>query len=268
MANLSISAAWSETAAYVRREGQLLFPIAFLLLALPGTILQALMPQGPAGGEPEIGSWAWLIIPVMLISLFGYLTLCWLAVRRSGEAGSAFSVASSRLLPLLGAVLLLVIALVLIAIPIVFIAGGISAAAGGAETAAGSVAFAAILLALLALVIATRLFLIYPVAAAERVGPIEILRRSWNLTRGHFWKLLGFLILIVILFAVVAMAVGAVAGLLIILLAGAPEPGSVASFLVLLVGAVVNTLFVVFFAVLISRIYAQLAGAGREPETL
>lgn len=260
MAKLSISESWNETVAFVRREGQLLFPIVFLLIALPGAVLQATMPAQRAGAQPEAGAWMWLILPAMVISLIGYLVLCRLAVRRSAAAGEALSHALSRLLPLLGAVLLLLLAFVLIAVPVLIVAG-VGAAAEGSPGAVGAgAAFAMIVFAVLALAVAVRMLLIYPIAAAESVGPAGIVRRSWRLTAGNFWKLLGFLLLFLILFAVVAIAVGAVIGLLIVAIAGPPEPGSIASFLQLLLGAILNTIFVVFFGTMISRIYAQLTG--------
>lgn len=259
MARLSISESWNETVAFVRREGQLLFPIAFLLVGLPAAILQAAMPAQDPGAQPEIGAWAWLILPAMLLGMAGYLVLCRLAVRRSAAAGEAFSNALSRILPLLGAVLLLLLAFVLIAVPILIVAGVGAAAEGSPEAAGVGVAIAMILFAVAALAVGVKMLLLYPVAAMEPVGPVGILRRSWELTAGHFWKLLGFLLLFAILFAVISLAVGAVAGLLIFAIAGPPEPGSVASFLMLLIGAILNTLFVVLFGTTIARIYARLA---------
>ena len=34
-----------------------------------------------------------------------------------------------------------------------------------------------------------------PVASEETVGPIGIIRRSWELTRGNWWRLFGFIVL-------------------------------------------------------------------------
>lgn len=264
MASLSITEAWNETSAFARREGQILFPIAFLLMALPGTILQAFIPQQP-GAEPEAGAWMLLILPVMLISLYGYLVICWMGVRRSGEAGAAFSAALTRFLPALGAVLLVIVGMMVLMIPVFLLIGGGALLAGDSGAAGGgSVVLGVILVFAVMLVLATRFMVFYPVAAAEPVGPIGILRRSWDLTSGYFWKLLGFLILIFILFAVLGAVVGMVFGLLIFAVAGTPEPGSISSFLVLLVGAVVNAFLVTLFAVLISRIYVQLSGRGAD----
>jgi len=48
-----------------------------------------------------------------------------------------------------------------------------------------------------------------PAMLAEGVGPIRALDRSWTLTRNHFWRLLGILILMYLLTSVVSGALGA-----------------------------------------------------------
>ena len=93
MANLSITTAWNETAAFVQREARLLFPIAFLLIALPGAMLQALMPAAgarPAARSPAPGS---LLIPVLILaSMIGKLAISYLALgRHLGRRGAAAS---------------------------------------------------------------------------------------------------------------------------------------------------------------------------------
>lgn len=50
-----------------------------------------------------------------------------------------------------------------------------------------------------------------PALLAERVGPIKALDRSWVLTRGHWWRLFGCLLLIYFLTSVISGALGAFA---------------------------------------------------------
>jgi len=47
-----------------------------------------------------------------------------------------------------------------------------------------------------------------PALLAEDVGPIRALDRSWTLTRGHWWRLFGILVLIYLLTSVVGGALG------------------------------------------------------------
>ena len=261
MAGLSISNAWNETTGVVKRNAQLLFPIAFLLVALPSAMMQAAMPVAQAGAAPEFGLLGLVLIPVVVVlSILGSLAISYLALRPQATGGDALSRGAKRLLPVLGAGVLLIIAFILLSIPFVLLfyvaAGG---AAATAETMGGGAFLVMLVWALAFVALWVRLMLITPVAAGEDGGPVAIIRRSWNLTAGHFWKLLGFVVLIAILFLVVTLAITAVGGILIFAIAGTPQPGSVASFLMLLLSAVLNTVVTVYFTSLIARIYAQLS---------
>jgi hypothetical protein len=272
MAKLSISAAWNEAAAFVKQEAGTLFLIAFGLMALPGIILQFLLPRwlpmGPMSAGPGmtpdpsvfLAALPWFlaaIIPILLVSIWGNLVINILALRRESVVGAAFAHAGRRILPLLGALLVLMIAACILIIPMV------AMAFTGIRT--GHVGWIVLLffLAWLALLfIWIRLVLIVPVAAAENEGPIAIIRRSWTLTAGHFWKLLGFFLLLVIVVLVVSLVVGAIGGILIVLVAGRPEAGSVAALLVALLNGIVQAIWTVYFIATIARIYAQLTGGG------
>lgn len=261
MANLSITAAWDETAVFVKREAQLLFPIAFLLMALPGAILQAMMPVTTPGQMPESGPWL-LFVPVLLFaSLIGSLAISWLALRPGASVGEALQVGLRRFLPLLGAVLLIAVAAALVMLPVLMIVG-LLAGAGGAAVAPAAVALLLLVMIPFYLFVWVRLILMTPAAAVEPLGPAGLVRRSWQLTAGHFWRLLGFLLLIVLIGLVALMAVGAVLGILITLLIGVPQPGNLAMFLVSLVSALVQAAVSGIFTAFIARIYAQLTGSG------
>ncbi len=253
MQNLSINTAWNETAAFVKREAGLLFPIAFALIALPAAFFQAMAPRTVPGTTPEPGSWMLLFIPVIVLSMIGTLTLTVLALRPGTVVADALKTAARRFLPVLGAILLLVAAAALASVPLAILL----------------VMFVsqAVLTALMALVFLgafiflwVRLMLMNPVGAVEPLGPIAIIRRSWALTAGHFWRLFGFVLLMVDLFLVLSFAVSAVGGILIVLVAGAPEPGSLGAVLILLLAALLNTILSVYFTTIIARIYAQLSG--------
>lgn len=258
MANLSITTAWNEAVAFVKREAQLLFPLAFLLMSLPAAILQASIPA-PASPQdsPEPGLWLLLLPIVIVLSITGSLAINILALRQNMSGGEAIRHGLRRAPAAIGAALLLALAYILALIPLVLVTGS-AAAAGQAEMSATQ-ALLILVYAVIALLIGVRFVLMTPVAAAEPVGPIAIIRRSWQLTSGHYWKLLGFLLLLVALFMIVSVAVTAILGILVFSLGGPPEPGSVSSFVMLLIGAVLNCVFAVYFASMYARIYAQLA---------
>jgi hypothetical protein len=98
------------------------------------------------------------------------------------------------------------------------------------------------------------------VAGAEAVGPIEIVRRSWALSTGHFWRLFGFLLLFLVGAMIAVLAVESVAALVARLLLGPVEPLSVAALLVSLVSAIANAVVVTVLTVMLARIYVQLSG--------
>ena len=260
MAQLSISEAWNETAAFARREAQLLFPVAFLLMALPGAVMQLYTPQPVPGEMPEPGLWLAFVPVVIALSLIGTLAITHLALKPGSSVGEALQLGARRFLFLFGAALLVGIAAALLLLPLAVIAAILGGATAGAPTPAA----VGLLLLLFLPVLAffwVRLVLMTPVAAAEAGGSIAIIQRSWALTSGHFWPLLGFLILFLIVLLVLSIAVGAIGGLLIFAVAGPPEPGSLAMLILLLLSALVNAVVGALFAVVLARIYRQLAGA-------
>jgi glycerophosphoryl diester phosphodiesterase family protein len=113
-----------------------------------------------------------------------------------------------------------------------------------------------------ALYVGARLIAMTPAAAVESGGPFALIGRSWALTAGHVWKLIAFLVLVVILIGILVSAIEAVAGILFALAAGPLRPGSLSQFLVILVMAIVNMVVTAYLTTLLARIYAQLAGGA------
>src|SRR5262245_35479401 len=109
MAQLSITTAWNETVEFVKREGRLIFPLAFMFVALPSALLEVLAPAPPLPGQlPEPGAWA-LLLPVILVtSLIGNLAISYLALRPNTSVGEAISRGARRFLSLFGAFVLIV----------------------------------------------------------------------------------------------------------------------------------------------------------------
>jgi len=112
----------------------------------------------------------------------------------------------------------------------------------------------------LVLFLAVRFIMAGAVASAEQAGPIAILKRSWNLTSGHFWPLFGFIVVYLIAAVVVLLAVVSATGALVGLFIGSVQPLSTGALILALVQAVVSAAVSTLFFVMIARIYAQLAG--------
>lgn len=261
MATLSISEAWNETTAFVRREAQLIFPVAFLLISLPGALMQAAMPVVVPGELPPPGLWLALFPVAILLAMIGNIAINRLALRPGTSVGESLQHGARRLIVLLAASLLVGVGFMLALIPVVLVLSALIVATG---TPGVGVVLAFIFMFPLIFFVWVRLaLLLTPIAAAEEVGPIALIRRSWALTDGHALKLLGVLLLMVVLALVVSMAVGAVAGLLILVLAGPPLPGTLGGWLLLIVSALVQAVLSSVFAVLIARVYAQLTPDDR-----
>src|SRR5689334_6081893 len=111
---LSITRAWDEASAFVRHEAGPLFLIVFGLAVLPGLILQAIAARlvGPGfqmepGVKPDLGPFLaalpyiiLMLVPVLLLSIWGHLTINTLALRRETVIGSALRHGARRILPL------------------------------------------------------------------------------------------------------------------------------------------------------------------------
>ena len=243
----SLSDAWAETAGLAKARAPLLFGLAFLLMALPSAVLQALAPVTAPGRLPQPGPWLLLVPVVLAASLVGALSICRLALRADESAAAALGVGLRHFLPLLGAALI----------------AGIAAMAllAGSALLAAALAFPWLLAVPLALLAFcwVRLILLTPVAAAEELGPIALLRRSWTLSAGQFWRLLGFLLVAIILSLAALIAAGAVGGIAVRLAIGQPQPSLLAFLLVLLVSALLQAVIAGLFTAFLARLYVRLA---------
>jgi hypothetical protein len=258
---MNLAAAWDETAAFARREARFLFPVAFLLLALPAALLQAIAPVTGPGAVPRAGLWL-LGVPMLVgASLIGALAISRLALHPGARGGDALRTGLKRFLPLLCAALLVWMGGALLTLPLLVFIAAIAAYAGDPLIVAW-LALLTLIWLLAVLFFWVRLMLLTPAAASEAIGPIALIQRSWRLTRGHFWRLLGFVLLMAIVSLVVLMAAGAVGGILIALALGRPEPGSAALLTILLGSALLQAVIRGLFTAFVARIYAQLAAAG------
>ena len=262
MVSLSVSQAWNETAAFVKREAGLLLPIALLLLAVPGAAMQLAMPTPPAPGQtPEVGAWLLLLPVVMFASIVATVAISYLALRPGTSVGEALQVGLKRFLPVFLASLLIGIVAIIIMIPLAILIMGGAIASGNPSAAGGSILLFGLLAIVIGIAFWVRLMLMTPVAAAENVGPIALIRRSWALTKGHFWKLLALVLLVVAVAMVVIIAVSAIVGIFVFMIAGPPEPGSTSFILMTILSSVLSAIFSAVFVTLLARVYAQLSGS-------
>lgn len=263
---LSISQAWDETKGRIASDGRLLFITALALIAMPAAITQfaigAPLTQTTPGSLPELI----VMFAVWILSLAGQLALIRLAIGPSVSVGEAIAHGFRRLLPYLGALLIIVLAMIVLFVP--FILG---LAATGVTLTPGvrppPVAYLILVVFMVvALYFGMRMLLVSPVASTEAAGPVAIVRRSWVLTRGQAGKLIGFILLFVVAAVLLMAAVNVVLSLAFTLSFGPVEPRSVAALVIALVEAIISATVTTIFVVMISRFYRQLsAGHCVEP---
>lgn len=256
MTKLSIGQAWSETIAAVKRDGRLIVPVALAFAVVPATLFALAVPPVPAGQIREPGMWMLFYLLLILAALLGQMAIMRMAIGPAASVGDAIRHALRRAPSVIGAALIFGIPAAAIMIPI---AMPVVANPTNPPPAAALLLLAASI-ALLCLWV--RLMLMTPSGVAETIGPVAIVKRSWALTRGNFWRLLAMTILFGIVAWIAISAVQWVLGSVLIVALGKPEPWTVSALLVALIAAIAQTFASVLFAVLLARIYVQLAGAS------
>lgn len=254
MAKLSISQAWDECRAILARDGKLISTVALALFVLPGIVLNVVTPSVRAGDLPAPGLWIAVVVIVVLISMIGQLSVIRLALGPHITVQEAIVHGSRRLIAYLGAVCLW-IAPILVVDSILF-------KIIKADPAHPSVAAALLLLLinLTALIIAVRLLLLSAVASAEDENSFVVLRRSWELTHGNWWRLFGFMLVFIIGAFVAVWAIGSVVGLLVRFAFDDVNPLSVGGLIVIIISQLISGALSVVLFVMLARIYAQRAG--------
>jgi hypothetical protein len=256
MSKLSLSLAWDETKAILARDGQLFGAVALALFVLPGLIVNVSVPATKAAELPPAGPWVAIAVIAFLISLVGQLSVIRLATGPHVSVGEAIVHGARRLAAYVGAVLIWVV-------PILLVGSVLYAAVKvNGDRPSAVAAFAFILLFVAGTFLAVRLVLSSAVASAEAAGPLAILRRSWDLSAGNWWRLFAFLLSFGVGALCLLWAVESVLFLLARVLFQDSGPLTVGGLLVAIVAQLLSAAISVVFFVMLARIYAQLSGTG------
>lgn len=254
MAKLSISNAWDQSRAILSRDMKLFAAVALALIVLPGTISDLVTPAAPPGELPEPGAWMLVALAAMVIGLVGQLAIARLAATSGLTVADSIRHGAKRMPSYLASILLWVLPFALV---LTLLMPHITPAQ---PKPAAALAFLIVLG--LALFIFVRLSPAVAVASQEGTGPLAILKRSWALTRGNWWRLFGFLLICIAALLVLFIAVGAVVGTVVGLFTGGEvEPMSIAALVIALVTQMVTSMVTVVFVVMLARIYVQLSAA-------
>lgn len=264
MASLSISKAWDETRMILARDGKLLVSVALALIVLPAAILGLLNP--PLAREAPAG-WIQIVsLVVALVGIAGQIAVIRLALASSTVVGDAIAHAFKRLWPVFAALILIAFAIAVVLTPLFLLLAGMAALqAAAAGTITPAAARAALIVILLVILLAPRFQLFTPVGTAESIGPIKILKRSWDLSKGHYWRLLAFVVLTLLLATIVVLYLGQIMGAVLVgTLIGKISQFSLGALIAGLISGIAQGAFSVVISVMMARIYMQLAGGEVE----
>ena len=264
MQGLSISRAWEETRALLARDGKLAASIALAMIALPVTVAGLVNPSGMASMRDPL----WIDIVMIICSLVvlaGQLALIRLALPPSITVGATIQHGLIRMPIYLASAVLIALGLLLAALPLVVILAAVGAPTDEAQLVQ-SPAFILVCFVYLLLLcfIAVRMIMSSPAASAEPIGPIAIIRRSWEMTSGHWWRLFAFLLLFLIGAGILLIAISTVVGTLASLFLGPLDPLSASALITSLIEAVFQAAVSVIFAIMLARIYVQLSGRNAQ----
>jgi hypothetical protein len=262
MTGLSISRAWEGTKASLAADGRLMVVVAAALVAFPSLVGGVVIPQR-ADAEPSFTSSVVLLV-TSLLALVGQLAIIRLAVTPSVSVGEAIAHGFRRMPIYVVAGILLTIVLVLALIPfaIILYASGVPLDRANEAVAAASPVTWVLALLYLAVIIfvCVRMLMTSPVASEEQAGPVQILRRSWELTRGHWWRLFGFIVVFFIGAGIAIAVLNWVVSFVAVTALGPVDSMSASALVVALVGSCVSAVVTMLLAVMLARIYLQLAG--------
>lgn len=259
MSRVSISQAWDETKAIFRRDGRLLVAVTLALIVLPSVLVGLIVPSQ---GDDQRYYHLLLQLVVFLVGMVGQLALVRLVIGPPTTVGAAIGHGARRFPSLFGALVILAVGLfLLMLLPLTLVAGVTDPASlTDPNRMTGSTASAILLIALLILALSVRFIFSSTVASAEPVGPLAILKRSWELTKGHYWKMFGLLLLLLLVALVLTLAAGAIGGLLGALIDPDLEPLSLGTLIASLFAGAAQGVFSVLSITMLARVYLQLAG--------
>ncbi|HEX8418394.1 MAG TPA: hypothetical protein VF638_00095 [Sphingomonas sp.] len=270
MTKVKMGDVWDRTTQVLSGRAGALASIAVVTLFLPlvAMLLVALILP-PTARSTAIVTLI-LLLAVAAIGVLGVLAMIALASDPATTRGDAWRVARQRVGPALGVSAVLILVAVLASLPAMFVLWQAKldmaalAGTGAAKVSSGTATFLAIYYAaylVLALWALARLAPLNAVVLHERVA-LGAIRRSFALTRGHGWRLLGVVLLYLIVLAIVRTAVQSVVGVIFRLLLGADRI-PLALTLAGVTGAMVTTAFTVIAVTFTAQLYVALA--ARQP---
>lgn len=269
---LDMNRAWSRVTTMLNSNREIVLTISGLFFFLPYLAFVLLLPdvstmfdQLAQSGDPmteeqmnaflaSLPAGFWIAVAALgLVQATGVLSLlCLIGDSARPTAGEAIRRGLAALPTYIGVLLLQMVAFMLaMVLPL-----GLTGATGNA--------FLTLLGMALALWIAVWLYarfsVVQPVIVSEKTfNPVSAMIRSWELTGGNAWRIVGFFLLLLIAYLVASAFVSLVFGLLFYV-----GGETVQTFGNALVGAFTNAVGITLMAAAVAAVHRQLAGIGRE----
>ncbi|MCA1749170.1 MAG: hypothetical protein ABR601_02300 [Parasphingopyxis sp.] len=251
----SPSAAWDDVRARLVANRQLLIALGGAFFLLPCLIffffsapLERLAALGPEPAPQEVSAIGQQLLPWMLFLVVafwaGQLAILGGVMLGEGRAAKqAIATALSRF-GYLGLVNILVAAALLLL-----------------DTVLGLAGFWGVLVAFaVQIYIQVRLTVVAPVLVAEQARwPISVVRRSWEITSGNFFRMFAFYLLVVVLTTLLIFVALLIVGVLLVLTGLGGEGGGSPNPILMTVLALGLTTLMVLSVLMSLAIYRQLA---------
>lgn len=269
MSKVKMSNVWDRTTEVLSGRAGALAGIAFTTLFAPLVLMLGYTTTVQPRTPQQLVVLLVLLVLVAVVGVLGALAMIALASEPATTRADAWRQARSRVVPLIGVSLVLV-AIALLAFSPVFVAiahakgamATLAATGMPAKLSGGTVAFVSIYyFVLLAFLIwaSARLSVLNAVVLHERRG-LGAIRRSFALTRGITWRLIGVLLLYVVVLFIARAAVQSVVGVILRLALG-PAQIDTALFVAGVCGAVVTTLFTILAVTFTAQLYVATTAA-------
>ena len=263
---LDMGEAWNTATAMVGANRDVLLILAGVFFFLPYLALTLLIPEtaqtAQPGADPEAvmealsavyadNWWAFLLVTVMagigMLALYVLLT-----DKARPTVGEALKRGAIGLIPyLLSQLLFILVVALVVGVPL-----GIAAV----SEVPALIAIFGILGLVVAIYLAVKFSLAAAVIGIEgMLNPVQVLLRSWRLTKGNSFRIFGFFALLFIALGIVALLVTLIMGVIFAAMGGQIELIGNA-----VIGSLVNAVFAVIVYAVIAAVHRQLAGPSAE----
>lgn len=263
---LSIGRAWEEARAALVAHRRVVLPLLLGLVLIPSVVMAMVEPRtSDVVAKPNV--WMTLVTLVGLLSLLvAQLTVILIVNGWRGSLGAAIGRGCRRAPVYAGGLLLIAVALALVSL-LALSGTPMAVDSAGNPDLTRLTPYARIIFSLagIALIFLSVRFL--PLAAVvveENSGVIQSMRRSFALTRGHFFRLLAFLVVTGIVIIVASRAVIVVVGSVAQLLLGKAEPWSLSLLVTAFAAGAMQMVLTAIYASMIARLSAQLGADSRQ----